>query len=118
MLRLCAAVLLAVYAEYEVWYVTPDVISFASELGVGMCPALGSHANVCDCLELFKSIESARFEQWPSSIGKCMSRSIDHHTGRIGAGGDDFIMTFESAGRSTRRLLIRPLRRPIYCRSM
>lgn len=57
-LRLGAAVLMTVYMEYQLLYVTPDVITFACKLSVGMSVALRSRVNVRDCLDLFKIIES------------------------------------------------------------
>lgn len=41
-LRICAAVLMPVYEEYQLWYVTPDALALAGELGVRMFVALGS----------------------------------------------------------------------------
>lgn len=56
-LWLCAAVLIAVYAGDQLWYVTPDLFAFSRELGVGMPVALGSRATLSEYLELFEIIE-------------------------------------------------------------
>lgn len=36
----CAAVLIAAYGEYHLWYVTPDIIAFDIALGMGISVAL------------------------------------------------------------------------------
>lgn len=63
MLQLCATVLIAVYAEYCLWYALPDVIALAREVGVGMSVSVGLSANVRKCLRLFEVIKSTRYEQ-------------------------------------------------------
>lgn len=79
---------MAVYEEYRLWYVPPDVIAFAHKLVVGMSVALGSRANVRECFKLFEVIPSTRFEKFPSSWRVHISRSVDHHHGCTGVGGD------------------------------
>lgn len=86
--RLCAAVLKAVYLEYLLWYVTPDVIGVDCEVGAGKPIALVSRVNVRECLELFEVIESTRIDQLPSSCSELTNLSVNHHPGRTGAGGD------------------------------
>lgn len=88
MLRLCAAVLMVVYAEYRFWDVTQDGIAYAHEVGVHMSIGFGSLANVGKILELSEIIESTRFEQLPSSWRGRTSQTVDHHLGRTGAGSD------------------------------
>lgn len=85
---LCAAVPMAVYAEYRLWFVTPNVFALVRELGVAMSAALGSRANDQECLELFEIIESSRREQLPQSWHERTSWSVDRHHSCTGTGGD------------------------------
>lgn len=63
-----AALLLALYSKYRLWYVPTDVIEFAHKLGFAMEVPLGSHAEVLEVLELLNGIEAKSFaslaEQW------------------------------------------------------
>lgn len=51
----------ALYAEYRLWYVPPNIIVFAQIFGVDMSVTLGYHANVREALELMEMIEPTRF---------------------------------------------------------
>lgn len=55
--RVDAALLLAVYREYLLWYVPRDIIAFARKLGFAMDVPPGSRANLCKLLELLDYFE-------------------------------------------------------------
>lgn len=86
--RLCAALLLAVYAEFRLWYVPPDVIGFARDLGMGMKVTLGSHTNVREVMELLEIIESTDFTTLPEVWRDRNPRPVDFHRGGTGRCGD------------------------------
>lgn len=86
--RVCAAVLMAAYAEYRLWWVPADIIMFARRLELDMAVPLGSYANVREVLEMLRVIETTRFEALPSTWRSRANRATDHHPGRTGIGGD------------------------------
>lgn len=49
----CVTVLIAAYKQYLLWYVTPEVIAFALQLGMEMSIVLGSRGNVRQLFVLF-----------------------------------------------------------------
>ena len=91
--RICSALLMAAYSQYRLWYVSPTVIRFARELGMGMAVPPRSAANVRELLEMLDINESTRFESLPDSWSERVSRSVDYHPGRSGPGVISYIMT-------------------------
>lgn len=65
--RVCAALVLAVYSEYRLFFVRTDIIAFTLELGFAVEVALGSRAKVREVLELFEVIEATSFEEMPDT---------------------------------------------------
>lgn len=65
--RLSAALLLAVYSEYRLWFVPPDVVAFPHEVGFSMEVQLGSRANLREVLELLSVVESTNFTMLPEA---------------------------------------------------
>ena len=86
--RVCAAVLYAAYDEYVLWYVPPDIINFARQLGMAMAVPLGSCANVREVLEMLTVIESTVFSYLPSPWNERTHRATDYHPGPRDEGAD------------------------------
>lgn len=88
--RVCAALLVAAYAEYRLWYVPPDIIAFARELGMSLAAPLGSRDNVRELSEFLEVIESTRFDSLPATWNCRPNRAVDHHLGGSEASADFF----------------------------
>ena len=56
---ICSALFIAAYSQYRLPYVSPTVIRFARELGMGM-EVPGPAANVRELLEMLDVIESTQ----------------------------------------------------------
>lgn len=86
--RVCAGLLVTAYVEYRLWYLPPDIVTFARRLGMAMEAPLGSPANVREVLELLSVLEETRFDLLPTSWRRRPARTYDHHPGREGEGAD------------------------------
>lgn len=84
----CPSLLTPTYDEYRLWYVPPDIISFARELGMAMELPLGSRANVRELFEMIEVIKSTRFQDLPATWSDRRSLALDYHPGRTERGGD------------------------------
>lgn len=63
----CSALLLALFDEYQLRFVWPDVITFSRELGMAMEAALCSRANIREVLELPYIIVATRIDTMPET---------------------------------------------------
>lgn len=86
--RVCAALLRAVYREHRLWYVPKDIVAFSRERGFSIKVPLRSRANVREVLELLDVIEATDFTPLPEQWCDRQLPGIDYHPGRTTRGGD------------------------------
>lgn len=87
-IRVCPALLIGAHAEYRLFYLPTDIISFARALGMDMEVVLGSRANVCELMKMLEIIESTRLEHLRDAWRDRTFRRDDHHPRRVWEGGE------------------------------
>lgn len=84
--RVFASFLFSANEELLLWYVPPDVIKIARQLGMAMEISLASCANVHEFLELLYLIESIQFSSLQDTRRERTYREINNHPGPIDEG--------------------------------
>lgn len=74
---MCTTLLYLTSDKWFLWYVTPDVIKFGSQLCMDMEVALGSLANVHEFLEFLDVIDSTQLSSLPDTLREHTYQAID-----------------------------------------